>query len=62
MRKVTNICTYYRGRLDIPSALEMTVTDLQLLTYIMWNDMQSKEGQDNKQNEVLEDALVHGEV
>lgn len=62
MRKVTNICTYFRGRLDIPSALEMTVTDLNLLTYIMWNDMQTKEGQQNKQNEVVEDALVHGEV
>lgn len=62
MQKVVNICTYYRGRLDIPSALEMTVTDLHTLSYIMWNEMSTKEGQDKKQGEVLEDAIVHGEV
>lgn len=62
MRKVTNICSYYRGRLDIPSALEMTVTDLHILTYLMWLDMQTEEGQKKKESEVLEDALIHGEV
>lgn len=40
----------------------MSVTDLQGLTYIMWREMNDPERQKQKEGEVLEDALVHGEV
>lgn len=42
--------------------MNMTVTDLQALTYIMWQDMSNPEKLKQKQGEVLEDAIVHGEV
>lgn len=59
---MVNICAYYRGRLDIPSAMEMSVADIQALKYIMWKDMNDPNKQEQKKAEVVEDALVHGEV
>lgn len=62
MNRITNLCTYFRGRLDIPSAMQMTLTDLQALTYIMFNETQDEKNKGKKEGEILEDALVHGEV
>lgn len=62
MRKISNLCTYFRGRLDIPTAMEMSITDIHALTYIMYMENNTEEGKNAKQGEVLEDALVHGEV
>ncbi len=62
MRKISNLCTYFRGRLDITNAMQMTITDIQALTYIMYLENTTEEGKNRKQGEVLEDALVHGEV
>lgn len=42
--------------------MNMTVTDIQGLYYIMWRDMDTSEGKKTKEGEVVEDAIVHGEV
>ena len=42
--------------------MNMTVTDIQGLYYIMWRDMDTPEGKKVKEGEVVEDAIVHGEV
>ena len=42
--------------------MNMTVTDIQGLYYIMWRDMDTPEGKKAKEGEVVEDAIVHGEV
>ena len=62
MERVVNICTYFRGRLDIPSALQMSITDIQALAYIISRDKDDPEKQKAKEGEVVEDALIHGEV
>lgn len=62
MNRITNLCTYFRGRLDIPTAMQMTLTDLQALTYIMYTEMKDEKNKGRKEGEILEDALVHGEV
>ena len=62
MRKISNLSTYFRGRLDIPTAIEMSITDIHALSYIMYLENSTEQGKNAKQGEVLEDAIVHGEV
>lgn len=42
--------------------MQMTITDIQALSYIMYLENSTEEGRNRKQGEVLEDAMVHGEV
>lgn len=42
--------------------MNMSVTDIHNLTYIMWRDMNDEEKKKQKESEVVEDAIVHGEV
>lgn len=42
--------------------MDMDVADIQILYARMLFEMNSPKGQENKQVEVLEDAMVHGEV
>ena len=42
--------------------MNMSVTDIQGLTYIMWKEMSNPEKQKQKEGEIVEDAIIHGEV